>query len=122
MDTKKVISFFSLFTSMGTLLCCALPAFLVSLGLGAVMAGLSSNVPGLIWVSERKVSVFIFAGIMLATNGFILWRNRNEPCPIDPALRDACITGRKISRNIYFGSLIIFLIGFFFSYIAPKIF
>jgi len=31
-------AFLSLFTSTGTLVCCALPALLVSLGAGAVMA------------------------------------------------------------------------------------
>ncbi len=113
MDTKKIVSFFSLFTSMGTLLCCALPALLVSLGLGAVMAGLSANIPGLIWISENKLGVFVFAGLMLFGNGLLIWFNRNAPCPIDPELRDACISGRRISRNVYFVSLGIFLIGFF---------
>lgn len=121
-DSKKILSFFSLFTSMSTLLCCALPALLVSLGLGAVMAGLSANVPGLIWVSEHKLFVFVFSGILLLANGVLLWMNRNAPCPIDPALREACISGRKLSRNIYFVSLGVFLIGFFFAYVAPQIF
>ena len=35
----------SLFTSTGTLICCALPALLVSIGAGAVMAGLIEAVP-----------------------------------------------------------------------------
>ena len=122
MDTKKLFAFFSLFTSLGTLLCCALPALLVSLGLGAVMAGLTANIPGLIWISEHKIGVFVFAGIMLVGNGVILWINRNSPCPIDPVLREACISGRRISRNLYFFSVVVFLIGFFFAYVAPKLF
>jgi len=122
MDTKKFFSFFNLFTSFGTLICCALPALLVSLGLGAVMAGLSANVPGLVWLSEHKFGVFVFAGALLTANGLLIWMNRNAPCPIDPALREACIGGRKMSRNIYLISLVIFLIGFFFAYIAPNIF
>ncbi|MBY0552961.1 hypothetical protein K2P97_00435 [bacterium] len=113
------INYFTLFGSMSTLICCALPALLVSLGLGAVLAGVASNVPALIWVSEHKIKVFAFSAAMLSLNGFILWRNKDAPCPIDPKLRDACITGRKTSRNIYFVSLGIFLIGFFFAYVAP---
>lgn len=85
------------------------------------MAGLASNVPGLIWVSEHKVGVFIFAGLLLAGNGFWLWTNRNAPCPIDPAMREACISGRKISKGIYFFSLAVFAVGFFFAYVAPQI-
>jgi hypothetical protein len=119
---KRLVNFLTLFTSLSTLLCCALPALLVSVGLGFVMAGLASNIPGLIWVSENKTGVFIFAGIMLALNGLWLWVNRNAPCPIDPALRDACIAGRKTSKLIYFVSLACFSIGIFFAYLAPILF
>ena len=48
----------SLFASTSTLLCCALPALLVTIGAGAVMAGLATNVPGYIWLTERKVPLF----------------------------------------------------------------
>ena len=119
---NRVANFLILFTSMSTLLCCALPALLVSVGLGAVMAGLASNVPGLIWISENKLGVFIFAGSMLAVNGVWLWSQRNAPCPIDPKLRDACISGRKISKIIYFISLGIFSTGAFFAFLAARVF
>jgi hypothetical protein len=115
------INYLTLFGSLSTLICCALPALLVSLGLGAVMAGLAGNIPGLIWLSENKLYVFVFAGAMLLFNGLLIWRNRNAPCPIDPKLRDACISGRKLSRNIYFVSLGVFFIGVFFAFIAPRI-
>lgn len=115
----SIINYFTLFGSFSTLICCALPALLVSLGLGAVLAGLASNMPALIWISENKIKVFAFAGVMLATNGFIFWNNRNAACPIDPKLRDACIKGRKVSRNLYILSLVIYFIGFLFAYIIP---
>lgn len=118
----SLINYLTLFGSMGTLICCALPALLVSLGLGAVMAGLAGNIPGLIWISEHKIEVFTFAAAMLATNGLLLWKNRNAPCPVDPNLRAACIKGRTFSKKIYLTSLAIFTTGFFFAYIAPKIF
>jgi hypothetical protein len=111
------INYLTLFGSAGTLICCALPALLVSLGLGAVMAGLAGNVPGLIWISEHKTGVFIFAGFMLSMNGALIWHNRNAPCPTDAKLRAACIKGRTFSRNVYFVSLALFLIGFFFAFI-----
>jgi len=115
---EVLLNYLTLFTSMSTLVCCALPALLVSLGMGAVLAGLASTFPGLIWISEHKTAVFIAAGILLAGNGLILFRNRNAPCPMDPALRDACIRGRNFSKWIYFVSLGIYSIGFFFAYIA----
>lgn len=115
---EGVFNYLTLFGSMGTLICCALPSLLVSLGMGAVLAGLASNVPGLIWVSENKGLVFMFAGLMLLFNGFILWKNRNTPCPIDPKLRDACISGRRTSKIIYFVSLSIFALGFIFAFVT----
>ena len=36
----RLTSYLSLFTATGTLLCCALPSLLVTLGLGATLAGL----------------------------------------------------------------------------------
>ncbi|MCE3009151.1 MAG: hypothetical protein LW875_00895 [Proteobacteria bacterium] len=118
---EGIVNYLTLFGSLSTLICCALPSLLVSLGLGAVMAGLASNVPGLIWVSEHKTGVFVFAGVMLFLNGLLLWRNRNAPCPIDPALRDTCIRGRKTSKYLYFVSLIVYFAGFFFAYVAPNL-
>lgn len=85
------------------------------------MAGLASNVPGLVWISEHKTGTFIFAGSMLALNGFLLWRNRNAPCPIDPKLRDACTKGRRASKNVFFISLGVYAIGVFFAYLAPRL-
>ncbi|MNT35250.1 hypothetical protein D3C72_1712710 [compost metagenome] len=117
---NKFVSFLTLFSSAGTLVCCALPALLVSLGMGAVLAGLANNIPGLIWVSEHKPEVFTFAGVMLAMNGAWLWFNRNAPCPIDPALRDACISGRKFSKRVYFLSVLIFLTGFIFAFVLGR--
>lgn len=115
------INYLTLFSSISTLICCALPALLVSLGLGAVLAGLASNVPELIWVSENKALVFFSAGVLLAGNGLIQWVNRNAPCPTDPSLRDLCIKGRRTSKHLYFVSLVIYLIGFTFAYILPSI-
>ncbi|QDK45363.1 hypothetical protein DOM22_09460 [Bdellovibrio sp. ZAP7] len=116
---NSFLTYLTLFSSAGTLVCCALPALFVSLGLGAVLAGVATKVPGLIWISEHKVEVFIFAAVMLSANGLWMWFNRNAPCPIDPVLRDACITGRKFSARVYVISVIIFLIGAFFAFIAP---
>lgn len=120
-SNSKLLSYLTLFGSMSTLICCALPALLVSLGLGAVLAGLASDVPGLIWASENKLLLFGFSGVMLAGNGFLIWKNRNAPCPLDPKLREACISGRRITKIVYFISLGLFLIGFGFAYVLPMI-
>ena len=116
---RKVLTFFTLFSSASTLLCCALPALLVAIGAGSVMATLVTHVPGLIWVSEHKTMVFIFAGIMLLGGGYLQWRARYEPCPLDEAKAQACQSSRRWSLVIYFISLVLYCAGGFFAYLAP---
>lgn len=116
---KSLLNTLTLFTSASTLLCCALPALLVTLGMGAVMAGLATNVPGLIWLSENKAWTFGITAVLLALNGVLLWRGRNAPCPLDPALRDACTSARKTSIRIYLISVGMAVVGAFFAFVAP---
>ncbi len=112
-------SWFALFASSGTLICCALPALLVALGAGAALSSLVSVVPGLVWISEYKAIVFGFAGLMLAASGVLQWKNRFAPCPVDPALRQACLRTRKTSARIYLVSVGVFLLGGWFAFIQP---
>jgi len=115
----KHLSLLSLFSSGGTLICCALPALLVSLGAGAVMASLVSSVPQIVWFSEHKLGVFIFAGVMLSISGFLQWKARSLPCPSDKALAELCNKTRVNSLRVYFFSVCIFLIGGFMAFAAP---
>jgi len=113
----SVLPFFSLFTSAGTLVCCALPALLVSIGLGAVTAGLVSAFPELVWLSERKVWVFTVAGVMLAVAAAARYAQRNAPCPADPEAARTCMRLRRISLVIVIFSVTVYLVGFFFAFL-----
>ena len=119
---KKVLNFLALFSSMGTLLCCALPATLVAIGAGSVMAGLVSNVPGLVWLSVHKVELFIFAGIMLIASYAAQQKSKALACPIDPELNAVCAETKNWNKIILSISFVIYLIGAFFAFIAPIIF
>ncbi len=114
-----IINTLTLFTSFSTLICCALPALFVTLGAGAALAGVVSNVPQLIWLSENKIGLFILAGSMLALLGWLRYQSRNAPCPIDPVKADACKKLRKSSGVIYAVSVSIYTVGFFFAFVAP---
>ena len=116
---KKFISFLTLFGSTSTLLCCALPTLFVALGMGATVAGVVSSVPQLVWLSERKAAVFVLTAAMLSLSGFLLWRSRNDPCPLDPDLAAACGRSRKISLWIYGISLAVYVVGVSFAYLLP---
>ena len=106
-------------SSGGTLVCCALPALLVSLGLGAALAGLVSAVPALVWVSEYKGPVFGLAALLLAAAGALQWRLRTAPCPIDPTLRQACLRTRRWSRRVWAAAVALYAVGAFFAFVAP---
>jgi hypothetical protein len=116
------LSTLSLFTSAGTLVCCALPALLVTLGAGAALAGLVSTAPWLIALSKYKAWTFGLSGAMILFAGFMRWKARNAPCPIDTKQAAACGRLRKVSGWIYWASVVIWAIGFFFAFIAVKIF
>lgn len=117
--SARAVSMLSIFTSSGTLVCCALPALLVALGAGAVLSGLVSAVPQLVWLSANKGWVFGVAAAMLAVAGALQWRARLAPCPADPALASACLRARRMAATIYAGSIAIFVIGVLFAFIVP---
>ncbi|MCG8379924.1 MAG: hypothetical protein MI865_10685 [Proteobacteria bacterium] len=121
--TRKshILSFLNLFTSLSTIVCCALPAILVSLGAGAVLAGIVSSIPQLITLSKYKEIVFLVAGILLLVTGYIQWHNRNAPCPADPEMARTCMQIRKTNKLVYVSSVLLYLIGFFFAFIAVKL-
>ncbi len=112
----------SLFTSVGTLLCCALPALLVSIGAGAALAGLVSTIPQLVWLSRYKLWVFAIAGGLLLITGIWRYVNRNALCPADPELGKACMRLRKVSSWLFYGAVAIYLTGVFFAFVAPAVF
>lgn len=116
---KRFFAFLTLFTSAGTLICCALPALFVVLGLGASFAGLVGNVPQLIWFSEHKEIVFGVGAVLLIVGGILQRQTKNVPCPIDPKLGDACKTTRDWSFYTYIFSVGMYLIGAGFAFIPP---
>jgi hypothetical protein len=109
----------ALLASSGTLVCCALPALLVAVGAGAALSSLVSAVPQLVWLSENKEPLFVVAGLMLAAAGILQWRNRAAPCPVDPALRAACLKTRVVSLRVYLFSVFIYGIGGLFAFVLP---
>ena len=111
----------ALLTASGTLVCCVLPAAMVALGAGAALAGLVSNVPQLVWLSEHKALVFGMAGTMLALSGALLWRARRLPCPADPRLAQACTRLRRISAALWWLALGCTLLGVLFAFVLSEV-
>jgi len=111
----------ALLASSATLVCCVLPAVLVALGAGAVLAGLVTAVPQLVWLSEHKPLVFGVAGTLLAVSGWAVWRSRSEPCPADPDLARACTRLRRTGATVYWIALGSFALGATFAFVLPAL-
>lgn len=118
---KRIFPFATLFLSLSTLICCALPALFVMVGAGATFASLLGVFPQLIWFSEHKGIVFIVAGVLLFAN--LAMRTFVPPqCPADPRLAAECARAQRISTVVLYVSLVAYLIGGFFAFIAPILF
>ena len=111
----------ALFASVSTLLCCALPALLVTIGAGAVMAGLASNAPGLVALGAYKEVLFAFAGLLLAGAAAVRWATRNAPCPADPKKARACARMRTLGGWVLGVAVVLYLVGGFFAFFAADL-
>ena len=119
LNSSKKVAFLTLFTSTSTILCCALPAFLVAIGAGAALSSLISVFPEIVWVSKYKDVIFLIATILILVAGFFQYKVRLLPCPADKALASQCMQARRVSFIIYWISLAILAIGFLFAYLIP---
>lgn len=115
------LSFLTLLASTGTLVCCVLPAVMVSLGAGAALAGLVTAVPQLVWLSAHKGLVFGVAAVLLALSGILLWRARQLPCPADLQLARACTKLRRWSVGLWSAAAAATALGIVFAFLLPAL-
>jgi mercuric ion transport protein len=115
---STVLSYFSLFTSLGTLLCCALPSLFVLFGLGASVASTLSFLPWLVVLSRHKQWTFSMSGGLIALSFvnmyYIAPHLRAQDCNLDHPL--ACADTSKLSKLLLWISAGIYLVGFFVAY------
>jgi mercuric ion transport protein len=118
---NAILNYLSLFTSFGTLLCCALPSVLVLLGLGATVASFLSAAPWLVTLSHHKNWVFLVSGVLIVGNLIYTYalapslRARAAACPTDAP--GACDTASKMSRAVLWVSVFIYSVGAFSAYL-----
>jgi len=111
----------TLFASMGTLVCCALPALLVVLGLGTTVASLLSALPWLVSLSRHKEWVFAATGVLIAASSWYQFRlaphlrSRAPGCP--PGDEAACARATRVGRVLVWASLAIYAAGFSIAYL-----
>jgi hypothetical protein len=109
------MSFLGLFGSSATLLCCALPAALSIIAGGAAIGALISVFPWLIPLSRYHNWIFLVAAILLLVNGiFIFLPKGTVACAITGG--KGCEVAGKFSKGIFWFSIVLYTIGFFFTY------
>jgi hypothetical protein len=102
-----------------TLICCALPALLVLLGAGSVLATALSWWPGLTVFSEQKTVVFGLAAAALVVAGVGLWQSSRLPCPVNPEAARRCRVQRRQAQTLYALSCTFFGIGSLVAFVLP---
>ena len=122
-NSSAVLSYFSLFTSLGTLLCCALPSLLVLAGLGASVASVLSAAPWLVTLSRHKPSTFGISGVLIAASFvnmyYVAPRLQRQAC--SPDNPDACEVASRFSKAILWVSATIYVAGFFVAFLLGPI-
>ena len=113
---ESLLPFFGLFASISTILCCALPIILVTLGMGAVFASLTASLPFITWLAKRSTYLFAMATILLLISGYFIFI-KPQICPSDKKLAEICNKTKKFNKIIWWVSVIILAISFFFKYI-----
>ncbi|GIX08133.1 MAG: hypothetical protein KatS3mg115_2536 [Candidatus Poribacteria bacterium] len=111
----RVMAFLSLFTSTGTLLCCALPALLGAIAGGAAVSSFISAVPWVVPLSRYKAWLFLVAGLLLAVEAVLLFRPRSRiACAVNGG--EACEVTGQWTRWLFWSAVLIYGIGFAFAY------
>ena len=112
----SLASVITLLLSGGTLICCALPILLVSLGLGTAVAFLTSSFPWLVAFSRFKPWTFAVSGAVLLLTAWLIYRP-GRTCPADPELARLCRCADHWNRGVFWFAATIYVIGFFFAYL-----
>ena len=117
---RKRLGWLSLFASSSTLLCCALPITLVSLGLGSVSAAIFANVPGLKFLAKHEIWLFVFSALVL---GFSMWSvyRPGRACPTDKELGAQCQRAERWNKRILKISILIWCVGFTSAFLSVPI-
>jgi len=110
------LSSLNLFASASTLVCCALPILLVTVGLGATVAALTSQFPIIVALGRHKEWFFAGSALLLLLSGWLLFKV-HMPCPAETKVAMTCDRLQRWSRGVYWISASLWSFGFFTAYL-----
>ncbi|GMQ83159.1 MAG: hypothetical protein BMS9Abin05_2646 [Rhodothermia bacterium] len=114
-SNRGAVNILSLFTSTGTLLCCALPAAVAAVAGGAAVASLISTFPWLIPLSANKGWLFLGSGLILVFSGILVFRPKGAvACSITGG--EGCEIAGRFTKVMFWISAGIYSVGAFFAY------
>lgn len=119
-NRDTTVTWLTLVAASGTLVCCTIPILLVSLGFSGAVIALTANVPFLVTLTHYKLLVFAASFALLLVSGWLLYRPERA-CPADPALARMCHRLQVWNRRVYWFSLVVWLVGFFFAFLLLPI-
>ncbi len=105
-------------SASSTLLCCAMPAFLIAIGAGSSLAFIISAIPEIVLLSRYKTILFFITGIIILIS-YYNNRQNNISCPNEPVRAKNCQRNQKWSNLLLKFSILLYSIGFFMAFIAP---
>ena len=112
---QGVVSFLALFTSTGTLFCCALPSAIAAVAGGAAVASFVSTFPWLIPLSANKGWIFLASGLMIVFSGILVFRPKGKvACSITGG--KGCAVAGRFTKAMFWISAGIYSVGAFFAY------
>ena len=122
---SRLLGYVGLFSSVSTLLCCALPSLLVLLGFGATVGSLLSAMPFLVTLSRHKAWIFAASTLLIVANFYYVYRVvprllvQRGTCPADDP--EACARATRFSRLLLWCSTVLMVVGGLVAYILPII-
>ena len=112
---QKGASCLALFTSTGTLLCCALPSALAAVAGGSAVMSMISTFPWLVPLSQNKEWIFLASGLMIALTAFLIYRPKGRvACSVTGG--QGCEVAGRFTKATFWGAAAIYAVGSFFAY------
>lgn len=117
---QKASSILALFTSTGTLICCALPAAVAAFAGGAAVTSMISIFPWMVPLSANKGWIFLGAGLMLTISGILIYCPKGKvACSITGG--EGCDVAGRFTKIMFWSSVVIYSSGAFFAYAVVPI-
>lgn len=115
-NQSTVAGFLALFTSTGTLLCCALPSAIAAVAGGSAVVSFVSTFPWLVPLSRHKEWIFLIAGVMVLISGLLTYRPKGKvACSLTGG--KGCAVAGRFTKAMFWTSSGIYAVGIFSAYV-----